>query len=247
MGKIKQISVGLALFFAMTTLAAAAQGLGGHAGSAQASTALGQSGEKSKNQTRNDGVPTPQERTPRYRVEPGDVLDLNFAFTPEMNQTVTIQPDGFIAARGLGDLYAQGKTTAELAEALRGAYGKFLHDPVITVDLKDFQKPYFIVGGEVGHSGKYDLRADTTVTEAVAIAGGFTEKAKHSQVLLFRRVSGNTVEVKNLNVKKMLKSANLQEDAYLRPGDMLYVPKNLISKIQRFLPTDALSLYFKPL
>jgi len=113
--------------------------------------------------------------------------------------------------------------------------------------LKDFQKPFFIAGGEVGHPGKYDLREDTTTVAAIAIAGGFTPSSKHSQVLLFRRVSDNTVEVKRLDLKKMLKTANLQEDLFLRPGDMLFVPKNTISKINRFIPTEALSLYFAPL
>jgi len=48
-------------------------------------------------------------------------------------------------------------------------------------------------------------------------------------------------------MKKMLNTANLQEDLFLRPGDMLYVPKNRISKISRYIPTEALSLYFSPL
>ena len=147
----------------------------------------------------------------------------------------------------IGDFYAQGKTAPELRDGLQQAYATILNKPVVTVDLKDFQKPYFVAGGEVGHPGKYDLRADTTTAAAIAIAGGFTPSSKHSQVLLFRRVSDNSVEVKRLNMKKMLNTANLQEDLFLRPGDMLYVPKNRISKISRYIPTEALSLYFSPL
>jgi hypothetical protein len=52
-----------------------------------------------------------------------------------------------------------------------------LHNPIINVVLKDFEKPYFIAGGQVAHPGKFDLRDDTTLTEAIAIAGGFTGKA----------------------------------------------------------------------
>ena len=212
-------------------------------GSAPASTS---DGAASKEQGKTWAPPTFQQRRPRYQVEPGDVLDLNFPFTPEMNQTVTIQPDGYITLRGAGDVYVQGKTTPELQETFRKSYASILHDPVITVDLKDFQKPYFIAGGQVAKPGKYDLRADTTVSEAVEIAGGFTDSSKHSQVLLFRRVSPNYVEVKKLNVKKMMASRDLAEDVYLRPGDMLFVPKNLVSKVRKYLPTQALSLYFNP-
>jgi polysaccharide biosynthesis/export protein len=95
---------------------------------------------------------------------------------------------------------------------LQTTYTKILHDPVINVVLKDFEKPYFIAGGEVSHPGKFDLRDDPTLTEAIAIAGGFTESSKHSQVLLFRRVSNDWLKSKVLNVKKMFQAGNLTED-----------------------------------
>jgi len=194
----------------------------------------------------NRGHPALQRRNPRYQLCKGDVFDLDFPFTPEFNQTVTVQPDGYVSLRGLGDLHVEGETIPELTEALRQSYAKILHEPVITVALKDFDKPYFIVSGEVGHPGKFDLRGDTTVTEAVAIAGGFNENSKHSQVLLFRRVSNDWAEVKKLNVKQMLQAANLSEDVHLRPGDMLFVPKNAVSKIKRFIPAPGLGMYFNP-
>jgi hypothetical protein len=54
------------------------------------------------------------------------------------------------------------------------------------------------------------------------------------------------VEVRELNVKQMLRSANLSEDLHLEPGDMLFVPKNVVSKIQRFIPSSSLGLYYNP-
>jgi polysaccharide export outer membrane protein len=122
-----------------------------------------------------------------------------------------------------------------------------LRDPVVTIQLKEFEKPYFIAGGEVGHPGKYDLRGDTTAIQAVAIAGGFTEASKHSRVYLFRRVSNDWVETQKLDMKKMLAAGNLGEDMHLRPGDMLYVPRNTATKIKRFLPTATLATYFGPI
>lgn len=189
------------------------------------------------------GQPRLQRRNPRYRLCNGDVLDLNFPFTPEFNQTVTVQPDGYISLHGLGDLHVEGKTLPELTETLRAAYGKILHDPTLTVDLKDFQKPYYIVTGEVGHPGKFDLRGDTTVAQAVAVAGGLTSSAKHSQVLLFRGVSDNWVEVKQLDLKRMLQTKNLAEDVHLQPGDLVFVPKNFVSKISSFIPRPSLGAY----
>jgi polysaccharide export outer membrane protein len=179
----------------------------------------------------------------RYKINPSDTLDLTFSLTPEFNQTVTVQPDGYISLRDVGDLQVAGKTLPEFTEAVKAAYSKILHDPVISVDPKDFEKPYFIVGGQVGKPGKFDLRSDVTVTQAIAIAGGFTDSSKHSQVLLFRRVSDQWTEAKIINVKKMLNSRDLQEDPDLRPGDMLFVPKNALSKIKPFLPTTSVGAF----
>jgi polysaccharide export outer membrane protein len=182
----------------------------------------------------------------RYQLCPGDILEINFPFSPEFNQTVTVQPDGFITLRGVGDLLVVGKTKPELTERIQKTYSKILHDPVVSVELKDFEKPYYIVSGEVNHPGKFDLRGDTTVTQGVAIAGGFNENAKHSQVLLFRRISNNWVEVQKLDLKHMLNSANLTEEPHLRPGDMLFVPKNTISKIRRFIPYLSTGISYNP-
>ena len=193
-----------------------------------------------------EGSPELQRRNPRYELCKGDIFDLTFPFTPEFNQTVTVQPDGYITLTSLGDLYVAGKTVPELRELLGTAYTKILHDPVINVVLKDFEKPYFIAGGEVGHPGKYDLRDDTTLTQAVAIAGGFTGSSKHSQVLLFRRVSNDWAEVKVLNVKKMFQAGNLTEDLHLQPGDMFFVPQNSVSKIRPWIPYSSVGVGMDP-
>jgi len=188
-----------------------------------------------------------QERNHRYGLRKGDSFDVDFAFSPEFNQTVVVQPDGYVTLRGAGSLHVEGQTLPQLTDTIKKAYAGILHDPVITVALKDFEKPYFVAAGQVGKPGKYDLRSDTTLVEAVAIAGGFTEASKHSQVLLFRQVSNEMVEARVFDVKKMLASHNLQEDPHLLPGDMLFVPQNSISKIRRYLPTSSLGMYANPM
>lgn len=185
-------------------------------------------------------------RDPRYRVRKSDVIDVKFKFSPEFDQTLTVQPDGFVTLAEVGDLKVEDKTLPEIREAIQLAYQGILHDAVITVSLKDFDKPFFIAAGQVGHPGKYELRSDTTLVEAVAVAGGFTDASKHSQVVLFRHVSNDMVEAKVFNLKQMLASRNLQEDPHLLPGDMLFVPQNKISKIQRYLPTPGLGAFFNP-
>jgi polysaccharide biosynthesis/export protein len=193
-----------------------------------------------------DGLGNPLlggERHPLYRLRPSDALEISFTVAPEFNQTLTLQPDGYVTLKDAGMVYAQGLTVAEFGDAIQLAYHGYLHDPEVAVALKQFEHPYFVVGGEVGRPGKYELRADTTVAEAVEIAGGFTSQAKHSQVVLFRRVGDDLVETRLLNLKKMLKENGLREDAHLRAGDLIFVPQNAISKIARFLTKPSASMY----
>jgi protein involved in polysaccharide export with SLBB domain len=183
---------------------------------------------------------------PLYRLRSSDVVEVTFTVAPEFNQTLTVQPDGYVTLKDAGSVLAQGLTIPEFAEAVRKAYAGYLHDPQAAVALKDFERPYFVVGGEVGRPGKYELRSDTTVTEAVQIAGGFTSQSKHSQVVLFRRINDDLVETRLLNLKQMLKQSNLNEDAHLRPGDLVFVPQNAISKISKFLVKPSVSMYVNP-
>ncbi len=187
------------------------------------------------------------ERHPLYRLTKSDVVDANFTFSPDFNQTLTVQPDGFVVLKGAGTILAEGLTLPQLQRAVSDAYRGFLHQPEITVTLKDFDKPYFLASGEVAKPGKYELRGDVTVNEAIAIAGGFTQQARHSQVVLFRRLSEEVAETHVLDVKKMLDSRNLREDMHLRPGDFIFVPQSRVSKIRKFVPTNSMSWYMNPL
>jgi polysaccharide export outer membrane protein len=191
------------------------------------------------------GDSTFHDRYPRYKVRSGDIFDISFELSPEFNQSVSVQPDGFITLRGIGDVHVAGQTVPELTASIRKAYGEILHEPLISITLKDFEKPYFIADGQVGHPGKYDLRGDMTLTEAVAVAGGFLDSAKHSQVLLFRRIDDQWVSAKIINVKKMENDGKLAEDPLLHPGDMLFVPKNKFSKLKPFLPTASMGTFAK--
>ncbi len=182
-------------------------------------------------------------RRPLYRLQPSDVVEISFTVAPEFNQTLTVQPDGYVALKDASLVEAQGLNIAEFGDAVAKAYQGYLHDPQVAVALKEFERPYFIVGGEVGKPGKYELRSDTTVVEALQIAGGLTQQAKHSQVVLFRKVNGEVMESRLLNVKKILKHNDPKEDAHLRTGDLVYVPQNAISKIARFLSKPSVSMY----
>ncbi len=183
-------------------------------------------------------------RTPRYRLQTSDVIEVQFKFTPEFTQTVTIQPDGFVPLQIAGEVKLQDLTLEEAREAIAKKYKGILHDPAITLTLKEFNKPYIVVGGEVAKPGKLDLRGELSLTDAVTMAGGFTPNAKTDQVLLFRRVNPEMVEVKRVNVRDILSKGHFAEDIRLLPGDAIYASKSNMAKFDRFMAVSRLGFFF---
>lgn len=168
-----------------------------------------------------------------YRIQCSDVLEVVYQYTPEFSQTATVRPDGRITLLGFGDLEAKGRTLDQLTAEVVSLSSKRLKDPQVTVALKEFQKPFVWVEGEVANPGRFELRGDITALDAISLAGGFRDSSKHSQVLLLRKIDNDTAHTKVLDLKKIIASRKLEEAIELRAGDVLFVPKNKLSKIER--------------
>lgn len=193
--------------------------------------------------TAESASPQLQRRNPRYEITSGDIMEIDFPYTPDFNQTVTVNPDGYISLRNASGIHVEGETVPQIKMAIKKAYANVLRNPEVSITLKQFQNPYFLALGQVNHPGKYDLRGATTVAEAVAMAGGFTSAGKRNDIVLFRRVSDNWASATKVNLKHMLNSKNLGEDLQLHPGDMIYVPQNRLSKIKPFIKMPSLNYY----
>ncbi len=188
------------------------------------------------------------DRDPRYRLQASDVLEIHYRYTPEFDQTVTVQPDGFATLQIAGDMKLQGLTVEQAKTAILEKAGERLRNPEITIALKEFEKNYFVVGGEVASPGKFEMRGQVTAAEAIAMAGGFkTASAKHSQVILFRRVGRDLAQAEILDLKAAMNPKHLEALADLRSGDMLFVPQNRVSKIERYIKWGNMGLYWNPL
>jgi polysaccharide export outer membrane protein len=176
------------------------------------------------------------DRNQRYLIQPSDVLEIHYRYSPEFDQTVTIQPDGFASLQLVGDLKLQSLTVNQAKAAILDKASQRLKDPEITVVLKEFEKPYFVVGGEVASPGRFEMRGTVTALQAVAMAGGFkAASAKHSQVILYRRVGPDLAKAEILDLKAAMSPSSTEPLADLHSGDLLIVPQNRISKIERFV------------
>jgi polysaccharide biosynthesis/export protein len=183
---------------------------------------------------------------PRYTLHAGDVITLDYRYTPEFNQTVTIQPDGYVTLNIVGDIKVAGSTLDQVHdEIVKSASGRLNH-PELNLTLKDFEHPYIVVAGEVAKPGKIELRQDTTALQAVMLAGGFKDSARDTKVILFRRINDQMAEVRQLNLHDVHRTSDLERDAELQPGDMLLVTRNKLEHLSRFMKATNLGLYFDP-
>jgi polysaccharide export outer membrane protein len=183
----------------------------------------------------------------RYVLHPGDVLDIQYRYTPEFNQTVIVQPDGYISLEIGGDLKVAGRNLEQVRNGILTKARTRLQSPELTVILKEFQKPYVVVAGEVAQPGKFELREQLTAVQAVLLAGGFKDSAKSSQILVFRKLNAEMAEVRSLNFKTLKRTSDLENDLTLQPGDMILVPRNRISKIERYVRLASLAAFLSPL
>ena len=181
---------------------------------------------------------------PQYQIQPGDVMEVHYRYTPEYDQTVTVQPDGYITLNLVGNVKVSQSTVDEARMAIIKQASERLNQPEVSITLKDFQKPYFIVAGQVASPGKFDMRENTTALQAVMMAGGFKDTAKSSKIVLFRKINSDTAEVKVLDLNKMEKTSSLERDIALQNGDMLLVPQNAAAKFERFMKLTNIGAYF---
>lgn len=188
---------------------------------------------------------SPNTQLKRYRLQPSDVLNVSYRFTPEYNNSgIVVQPDGYVSLELVGNVRVAGLTLDEARDKIKSLASERLNDPELTIVLQDFIRPYIVVAGEVVVPGKFDLRDKTSALQAVLLAGGFKDSARAGQVLLIRRHNAETVEVTELKLNNLAKGSNLREDSLLQAGDMIYVPRNRLSKVERFVKLASAAAVF---
>ncbi|MGA2403213.1 MAG: polysaccharide biosynthesis/export family protein [Syntrophobacteraceae bacterium] len=171
--------------------------------------------------------PVPQE----YRIAVGDKINVKLFYNPDLNQEVTVRPDGKISLLLVHEINAAGLTSSELTEQLTQSYAKHLQQPEIAVIVQSFAGQRVFVGGEVGQPGVKDLVGPTSVLQAVAMAGGFKDTARTNEVIVIRRDENNKPFLIALDVKKAMTGLDLQQDIFLKSYDMVLVPKSNIADV----------------
>jgi polysaccharide export outer membrane protein len=181
-----------------------------------------------------------------YVVQTSDVVIIKYRYTPEYDFTGPVLPDGFISPSILGPVKIAGLTLEEARALLLKKASERLREPELTVDLREYEKPFFVVGGEVGSPGKFDLRGRVSLMEAVAIAGGYKPYAQRKQLILYRRFDRERAVARLIKTDDLMKPETEVSNLALQTGDFIMVPQNAWATIDHLIPLANLA-FFNPL
>lgn len=161
--------------------------------------------------------------SPDYVIGPTDVLSIVFWGDRDLSTEVTVRPDGKISLPLLNDVMAAGHTPEQLRHRLADAAKRFVQSPVVTVVVRQVNNNRAFITGQVAHPGPYVLSGPTTVLQLIAMAGGFTEFAKKSDVLITRIENGRQLAF-TFNYDDVVKRRDLRQNLILKAGDTVVVP-----------------------
>jgi len=160
-----------------------------------------------------------------YIIGPEDVIEVSVWKNNDLSKIVIVRPDGQISLPLIGDVRASGLTPVALKDAIANKLKEFKEDPNVSVILKEINSYNIYVIGEVVHPGRYSLKSNTTILQALSMAGGFTPYASRNKIRLMRQ-DPRTQAVTEIGVKYdgIISGDNPQRDILLKPGDTIVVP-----------------------
>ncbi len=169
-----------------------------------------------------------------YTIAPGDRLDIKFFYNPELNETITVRPDGIISLQLIDEIRAAGLKPAELDQKLTDLYSQELRKPVLTVIVRSFTRQRIYVGGEVNAPGLIVLPAGMTTLQAIFQSGGFKETADPEETLVIRKGENDKPVPIRIDLAAVMDAAG-GADFQLQPDDIVYVPKSAIANTNKFI------------
>ena len=183
-------------------------------------------------------VEEPSDSIGEYTINGNDQLQIRFFYNSELNETVTVRPDGRISLQFAHEVMAAGLTPTELTDILTEKYSTEFLDPKLSVIVRTFGGQMAYVDGEVGRPQKLNLHSDgsdITVSQSIAIAGGLKNTARRHEVRVIRLKADKKPFVIPVNLNQVYNGTDISQDIVLQPYDIVYVPKSTIANVNLWM------------
>jgi len=193
----------------------------------------------------NQDAPLPERGPTTYRLMAGDEISIVFWGNPELDQDLTIRPDGMISMPFIDEIQAASLTPAELDSKLTSLYQEELATPEITVIVQSVSSNVVWVGGEVKEQGTVEMRGQLTLMQALTEAGGLLTTSRENEILVIRTEASGERIARKIDMRPVRSGADPMADVLLQPLDIVFVPRTKIENlalttdyIYRILPID---------
>lgn len=157
-----------------------------------------------------------------YRLGPEDHLRISVWDNKELTLDLVVRPDGKISMPLIQDVVAEGLTAAQLADETRQRLSAFIVNPEVSVIVLQVNAPKYYIIGYVSRPGTYPLRGETSVLQALALAGGFTQFASPRSIKLIRN-NRKKQEIRKINYYDVIEDGG-KGNYLLQSGDTIVVP-----------------------
>jgi polysaccharide biosynthesis/export protein PslD len=175
---------------------------------------------------------------PEYRIVPGDKLIFNLgpnpAGTGDILREMHVRPDGRVSVFPVGDVVAAGRSVHELEGALVNLLASVFKQPRVTIEVAEIAGNEVHVLGQVQSPGSYKAGPFMTLSQAIAVAGGFKDDAARNSVLVYHRDGARTASVVRVRLDRAIKRGALEGDVPLSRFDIVYVPRSTVGNIEVF-------------
>jgi protein involved in polysaccharide export with SLBB domain len=172
---------------------------------------------------------------PQYTIGVGDTVSVKFSLNSEFDSQLPVRPDGRFAMPLLGDVDVAGTTPEALHQRLVESYRKYLKHPELTVNVVTFGSTAAYVGGEVRNPGVVSIAVPTTALRAIIAVGGGLTSGDLRRVVIVRDQGTREPRLLMLDLSRGLETLESPEDAWLRPKDIVFVPRTGISEANQFV------------
>jgi polysaccharide export outer membrane protein len=159
---------------------------------------------------------------PQYKLGPEDQIRVSVWENAQLTLDLVVRPDGKISMPLIQDVTAEGHTATELATQIQQKLTAFIKEPQVSVIVLQINAPKFYVIGNVVRPGTYPLRGETSVLQALSLAGGFTQFASLRSIKLIRNAGGKQ-DVRKINYKDVIDKGG-KGNYLLKSGDTIVVP-----------------------
>jgi len=175
------------------------------------------------------------EPIPEYYIAAGDKLEIYVWQNPDLTRTIGVRSDGKLSYPLIGTIKAEGLTIDQLQDLLKEKLSKYVRVPEVTVSVVESAGSKIIVLGQINYPGVHTFTGTISALDAIAMAGDFNQDARRDSVIV---VSDNYTEhpkVRKLNLLQAIREGASKEDIFLKPNDLVYVPRSVIADFNKFL------------